>query len=111
MKAWKTVVDSLVSEKTKFVFGLVAGPWDFWDYLSETEIKPILVRHELSSVQMAMANARLSARPGIVMDSPGPGVANMFAGFLEANTGCIPVIAPVPRDANRGTPLRPLPTF
>ena len=30
------------------------------------------------------------------MDSPGPGVANMFAGFLEANTGCIPIIAPVP---------------
>jgi acetolactate synthase-1/2/3 large subunit len=96
MKAWKTVVDALVAEKTKFVFGLVAGPWDFWEYLSETEIKPILVRHELSSVQMAIANARLSGRPGIVMDSPGPGVANMFAGFLEANTGCIPIIAPVP---------------
>jgi acetolactate synthase I/II/III large subunit len=96
MKAWKTVVDSLVQEKTKFVFGLVAGPWDFWEYLSETEIRPILVRHELSSVQMAMAYARLTARPGIVMDSPGPGVANMFAGFLEANTGCIPLIAPVP---------------
>ena len=45
---------------------------------------------------MAMAHARLTARPGIVMDSPGPGVANMFAGFLEANTGCIPLIAPVP---------------
>jgi len=96
MKAWKTVVDALVREKTKFVFGLVAGPWDFWEYLSETEIRPILVRHELSSVQMAMANARLTARPGIAMDSPGPGVANMFAGFLEANTGCIPIIAPVP---------------
>lgn len=96
MKAWKVVVDSLLKERTKFVFGLVAGPWDFWDYLSETDIKPILVRHELSSVQMAMANARLTGRPGIVMDSPGPGVANMFAGFLEAYTGCIPIIAPVP---------------
>lgn len=96
MKAWKTVVDALVKEKTKLVFGLVAGPWDFWDYLSETEIKPVLVRHELSSVQMAMANARLTGRPGIVMDSPGPGVANMFAGFLEAYTGCIPLVAPVP---------------
>jgi acetolactate synthase I/II/III large subunit len=96
MKAWKTVVDSLVAEKIKFVFGLVAGPWDFWDYLSETDIKPVLVRHELSSVQMAIANARLSSRPGIVMDSPGPGVANMFAGFLEAYTGSIPIIAPVP---------------
>jgi acetolactate synthase-1/2/3 large subunit len=101
MKAWKTVVDSLVREKTKFVFGLVAGPWDFWDYLAETDIKPILVRHELSSVQMAMAHARLTARPGIVMNSPGPGVANMFAGFLEANTGCIPMIAPVPSSEMR----------
>jgi len=96
MKAWKVVVDSLVSEKAKFVFGLVAGPWDFWDYLADTNIRPILVRHELSSVQMAMAHARLTARPGIVMNSPGPGVANMFAGFLEANTGCIPIVAPVP---------------
>lgn len=101
MKGWKTVVDSLVREKIKFVFGLVAAPWDFWDYLTETDIKPILVRHELSSVQMAMANARLSARPGIVVNSPGPGVANMFAGFLEANTGCIPIIAPVPCSETR----------
>jgi acetolactate synthase-1/2/3 large subunit len=101
MKAWKTVVDSLVREKTQFVFGLVAGPWDFWDYLAETEIKPILVRHELSSVQMAMAHARLTAKPGIVMNSPGPGVANMFAGFLEANTGCTPIIAPVPSSEMR----------
>ncbi len=51
MKAWKTVVDSLVREKTKFVFGLVTGPWDFWDYLAETDVKPILVRQELSSVR------------------------------------------------------------
>jgi acetolactate synthase-1/2/3 large subunit len=101
MKAWKTIVDSLVREKTQFVFGLVAGPWDFWDYLAETEIKPILVRHELSSVQMAMAHARLTAKPGIVMNSPGPGVANMFAGFLEANTGCTPIIAPVPSSEMR----------
>ena len=101
MNAWKTVVDSLVREKSKFAFGLVSGPWEFWDYLADTDVKPILVRHELSSVQMAMAVARLTARPGIVMNSPGPGVANMFAGFLEANTGCIPIIAPVPSSEMR----------
>ena len=101
MKAWKTVVDALVREKSRFAFGLVSGPWEFWDYLSDTDVKPILVRHELSSVQMAMTVARLTARPGIVMNSPGPGVANMFPGFLEAMTGCMPVIAPVPSSEMR----------
>jgi acetolactate synthase-1/2/3 large subunit len=96
MKAWKSVVDALVKEKSKFVFGLVAGPWEFWDYLADTDIQPILVRHETSSVFMAMAHARLTTRPGICVNSPGPGVANMFTGFLEANTGCIPVISPSP---------------
>jgi len=50
---------------------------------------------------MAMAHARLAGKPGICVNSPGPGVANMFAGFLEANTGCMPVIAPVPCSESR----------
>ncbi len=101
MKAWKTVVDALVKEKSEFAFGLVSGPWEFWDYLNDTGIRPILVRHELSSVQMAIAHARLTGKPGIAMNSPGPGVANMFAGFLEAHTGCMPIIAPVPSSEMR----------
>ena len=96
MRAWKSVVDALVAEKSKFVFGLVAGPWEFWDYLSETDIRPIAVRHDASAVFMAMAHARLTGRPGICLNSQGPGVANMFPGFLEASTGCIPVITASP---------------
>jgi acetolactate synthase I/II/III large subunit len=96
MRAWKSVVDALVAEKSKFVFGLIAGPWEFWDYLSETDIQPILVRHDASAVFMAMANARLTGRPGICLNSQGPGVANLFPGYLEAMTGCIPVITASP---------------
>jgi acetolactate synthase-1/2/3 large subunit len=96
MRAWKSVVDALVAEKSEFVFGLVAGPWEFWDYLSETDIKPIAVRHDASSVFMAMAHARLTGKPGICLNSQGPGVANMFPGYLEANTGCIPIITASP---------------
>ena len=68
LRAWKAIVDSLVEEKSKFVFGLIANPWEFWDYLADTDIKPILVRHEISSVFMAMAHARLTGRPGICMN-------------------------------------------
>jgi acetolactate synthase-1/2/3 large subunit len=95
-RAWKSVVDALVAEDSKFVFGLTANPWEFWDYLADTNIKPILVRHEISSVFMAMAHARLTGRPGICLNSPGPGIANMFPGFLEAYAGCLPLIAPSP---------------
>src|SRR2546425_7600619 len=99
MVAWKAVTDALEHEKVRFVFGLTDGPWEFWDHLRETKVKPILVRHELSSVFMAMAHARLTNRPGVCFNSPGPGIANMFPGFLEANTGCIPVISPAPCSA------------
>ena len=96
LRAWKSVVDSLVAEKVEYVFGLTGNDWEFWDYLTDTSIKPILVRNELSSVFMAMAHARLTGRPGIVSNSPGPANANMFAGFLEAQAGCMPIIAPSP---------------
>lgn len=96
MRAWTAVTDALEHEKVRYVFGLTDGPVDFWDDLSDTNVKPILVRHELSSIFMAMAHARLTARPGVAFNSPGPGVANQFPGFLEAYTGCIPLVVPSP---------------
>jgi len=96
MKGWKSIVDSLAEEKVQFVFGLTGPPLDFWDYLADTNVQPFLVRSELSSVFMAMANARLTGRPGVCVNTPGPGVANLFPGFVEANAACAPIIAPSP---------------
>ncbi len=56
MRAWKSVVDALVAEKSEFVI------WEFWDYLSETYIKPVAVRHDASAVFMAMTHARRKLR-------------------------------------------------
>jgi len=93
---WKALVKILTSEKVKLVFGLVGGAHEFWDCLADTDIKPIHVRHELSSVFMAMAYARLTGEPGIPFNSPGPGAASMIPGILEAYTGCIPLVIPSP---------------
>ncbi|MHA1712017.1 MAG: thiamine pyrophosphate-binding protein [Candidatus Freyarchaeota archaeon] len=95
MNGWEAVIETLKAEKVKFVFGLPT--LDLMAYLRDTpEIKPIQVRHEASGVFMAMAYARLTGRPGVVYASPGPGVANMTPGILEAYAACTPLIAPCP---------------
>jgi acetolactate synthase-1/2/3 large subunit len=95
MNTWEAVVKTLKTEKTEFVFGLPTQ--HLMPYLEDTpEIKPIQVRHEAAGAFMAMAYSRLTGKPGIVYASPGPGVANMVPGILEAHHACIPLIAPCP---------------
>ncbi|MEM2843781.1 MAG: thiamine pyrophosphate-binding protein, partial [Candidatus Bathyarchaeia archaeon] len=95
MNGWEAVIEALKTEKVKFVFGLPT--LHLMAYLKDTpEIRPIQVRHEASAVFMAMAYARLSGNPGVVYASPGPGVANMTPGILEAYAACTPLIAICP---------------
>jgi acetolactate synthase-1/2/3 large subunit len=95
LNGWEAVIETLKAEKVKFVFGLPT--LHLMAYLKDTpEIKPIQVRHEASAVFMAMAYARLSGNPGVVYASPGPGVANMTPGILEAYAACTPLIAVCP---------------
>jgi len=94
MSGWQAVVKALKAERVKFVFGLPGDPRHLYDDLyDEREIKPILVRHECSGAFMAMAYARLTGEPGVCFGSPGPGVANLVPGFLEAYSACTPIIA------------------
>ncbi len=50
---------------------------------------------ETSAVFMAMAYARVSGRVGVVHASPGPGMANLVPGLLEAYYACSPVVCVV----------------
>jgi len=94
---YQAVVDSLQKEKVKYFFGIPGDPHIIYDQLYDTpEIKPILVRHECSGPLMAMAYARISGNTGACFASPGPGVANMIPGFLEAYYACTPLVAPCP---------------
>jgi acetolactate synthase-1/2/3 large subunit len=53
----------------------------------------VLVRHEASGAFMAFAYGKLKRRPGVCFGSPGPGVANLVSGVLEAWSGCQPMVA------------------
>ncbi len=69
----------------EFVFGLPGSPELLYnDLYDHPGIRAVLVRHETSAVFMAMAYARVSGRVGVVHASPGPGMANLVPGLLEA---------------------------
>ena len=94
MNAWDHVVAALEAEHVPLVFGLPGNPKHLYDALyRSTVVRPVLVRHETAGAFMAMAYARVSGNLGCCFGSPGPGVANLVPGILEAYSGCAPVLA------------------
>jgi len=97
MIGYHAVVDALTREDVEFLFGIPGNPRVIYDQLYDVpRIRPILVRHECSGVLMAMAYSRISGKTGVCFASPGPGVANLVPGFLEAYYACTPLVAPCP---------------
>src|SRR4030042_979225 len=90
-RCWDVVVDALESEGVRHVFGLPGNPWALYDSLYDSGVEPVLVRHEASGAYMAFAYSKLTRRPGVCFGSPGPGVANLVSGVLEAWSGCQPM--------------------
>ncbi len=93
-RPWAAVCDALAREGVEYVFGLPGNPELLYNDLYEyPQITPVLVRHETSAVFMAMAYARVSGKVGVVHASPGPGMANLVPGLLEAFYACSPIVS------------------
>ncbi len=92
-RCWDVIVEALQKENVGYLFGLPGHPAALYDSLYDTTgIEAVLVRHEASGVFMAMAYAKLTRQPGVCFGSPGPGVANLVPGVLEAHSGCAPIV-------------------
>ncbi len=93
-RPWTAIVEALCAEGVEHVFGLPGNPEFLYNDLADhPEITPVLVRMETSAVFMAMAYARVSGKVGVLHASPGPGMANLVPGLLEASYGCSPIIS------------------
>lgn len=91
---WQEVVAALETEEIPYVFGLPGNAKHLYDALYDSaSVRAVLVRHETSGAFMAMAYARVSGGIGCCFGCPGPGVANLVPGILEAWSGCAPVLA------------------
>jgi acetolactate synthase I/II/III large subunit len=93
-RPWQAICEALEAEEVEYVFGLPGNPIALYNDLYDfPEIKAVLVRMETSAVFMAMAYARVTGRVGVLHASPGPGMANLLPGLLEAFYGCSPIVA------------------
>ena len=89
------LVECLRVEGIPYVFGLPGDPRHLYDALSnagDDGPKAIGVRYETSGAFMAMACARVSGTMAACFGCPGPGVANLVPGILEAYSGCTPML-------------------
>jgi acetolactate synthase I/II/III large subunit len=93
---WTAVVEALRAEGVPYVFGLPGDPGHLYDAVYELEHdggpKAIGVRYETSGAFMAMAHARVTNELAVCFGCPGPGIANLVPGILEAYSGCTPML-------------------
>ncbi|MBA4369169.1 MAG: acetolactate synthase, large subunit, biosynthetic type [Desulfobacterium sp.] len=75
------------------IFGYPGGAvLDFYDELSRTDFKHILVRHEQGAVHAADGYARASGKVGVCLVTSGPGATNTVTGIASANMDSIPLV-------------------
>jgi acetolactate synthase-1/2/3 large subunit len=88
------LLEALVDCGVDTIFGYPGGAvLPLYDALyAEPRLRHVLVRHEQAAVHAAEGYARSTGRPGVVLVTSGPGVANTITGLLDANSDSIPVV-------------------
>lgn len=90
----QVLLDTLIANGVDTVFGYPGGAvLPLYDALySEPRIRHVLVRHEQGAVHAAEGYARSTGKPGVVLVTSGPGMANTTSGLLDALCDSIPVL-------------------
>ncbi len=94
----KLVVEALKREGVKVIFGIpglsnMAIYDELYDYISNEEIRHILMRHEQGAAHAADGYARITGRPGVCTATSGPGTMNLVTGLITAYWDNSPVVA------------------
>jgi acetolactate synthase I/II/III large subunit len=95
MKAKGSVLlaESLMREGVDVIFGYPGGVvLPFYDYLYDSRLKHILVRHEQGAAHMADGYARASGKVGVCLATSGPGATNTITGIVTANMDSVPMV-------------------
>ena len=90
----QALLQTLIAHGVDTIFGYPGGAvLPLYDALySEPRIRHVLVRHEQGAVHAAEGYARSTGRPGVVIVTSGPGMANTTSGLLDAMCDSIPVL-------------------
>jgi acetolactate synthase-1/2/3 large subunit len=89
------VVDALVQEGVKIVFGYPGGTViPIFDVLYDTkELTLVLTRHEQGAAHAADGYARATGEVGVCLATSGPGALNIMTGIATAYLDSIPMVA------------------
>lgn len=89
----EAMVESLSREGVRVVFGYPgAAICPFYDALTQSSIRHILVRQEQNAGHAASGYARMTGRPGVCIATSGPGATNMITAIATAYMDSIPLI-------------------
>lgn len=93
IKVSQAIVKCLEAEGIKDIFGYPgAAICPFYDALSNSNIRHILVRHEQHAAHAASGYARASSKPAVCVATSGPGALNLITGIATAYMDSIPMV-------------------
>jgi acetolactate synthase-1/2/3 large subunit len=86
--------DALEQEGVEVLFGYPGGAiMPFYDALTFSALRHILVRHEQAAAHAADGYARATGRVGVCVATSGPGATNLVTGLATAFMDSAPVVA------------------
>lgn len=92
-KAAQAMVKCLLEESVEVVFGLPgAAICPFYDALSQSGIRHILVRQEQNAGHAASGYARMTGRPAVCIATSGPGALNLITAVATAYMDSVPLV-------------------
>lgn len=96
IKGAAALMESLVKEKAKVIFGIPGGAiLDVYNEIVsyEKDIRHVLMRHEQCAAHAAEGYARALDVPGVCFATSGPGATNLVTGIADAYCDSVPVVA------------------
>ncbi len=93
MNAALAMVKCLEHEGVNVVFGYPgAAICPFYDELTKSDIKHVLVRHEANAGHSASGYARITGKPAVCIATSGPGATNLLTAIATAYADSIPLV-------------------
>ena len=85
---------ALEQEGVEALFGYPGGTiMPFYDALSSSRLRHVLVRHEQAAAHAADGYARATGRVGVCVATSGPGATNLVTGIATAYMDSVPLVA------------------
>ncbi len=99
----EALVETLVAEEVKTVFGIVGSAYmDALDLFPAAGIRFVSVAHEQAAAHAADGLARVTGKPQVCIAQNGPGAANLISAITAAYWAHSPVIAITPETGSTG---------